>query len=424
MRSAGAGTSHLPVDRAVSDRASPLFSALFLCFAALVLVRVGLNPLLLDLLINYRSDSGSIVEKIHPTIYGFLGIGLVALACFRIPLDPWEVRVVRAMLAFLAGIVFVLAATALLGRGGSAGYLVDTYATACSAALMFLFPVPWRRKIGHILIGMLALSAVIALVEFVLKTRIQPFSETEASFRPLGLSAHPLDLGLWTATSISFCAGAYWSVRIRIAACALLLVGLGASGARTAFIVGLASALFLAVGAVGQGLSSRRRLEWRIIVMVLALAAVPVLIGGLYGIGALDRFQGGLADANARTRVDIYRIFDYMTWSQILFGMEPALLVKITKTYLKIEFVESSIVFFVTLFGLIGTSIFFGLFAWLLRVMLIGAKEPVLLAIAVFFVIALSSNILSSKGPSIFMLFVLIIAFRPEPSPHRRGARA
>ena len=424
MRSAAGHASHQVPDRAALDRASPLFSALFLVVASLVLLRIGVNPLLLDLLISYRSESGSIVEKIHPTIYGFVGAGLVAVLSFRITLDAWEVRVVRAMLAFLAGIVLILAATALAGRGGSAGYLVDTYATACSAALLFVFPMPWRRKLGHVLVGLLTLSAMIAIVEFMLKTRLQPFSETELSFRPLGLSAHPLDLGLWTATAISFCVATRWSVWTRIAVCLVLVVGLGASGARTAFLVGLASAVLLAVTAVGRGLPSQRRLEWRIIAIVLALAAIPILVGGLYALGALDRFQGGLADANARTRVDIYRVFDYMTWPQILFGMEPTLLVKITKTYLKIEFVESSIVFFVTLFGLIGTLLFSGLFFWLLRVLLIGARAPVLMATGVFFVISLTSNILSSKGPSIFMLFVLIIAFRPESGAGRRAVRA
>lgn len=408
-------------DSASVGRASPLLTALFLVFAALVLLRVTINPLILDIFVNYTSDSGSIFEKLHPTIYGFAGLGLLSLLCFRIALDRWEVRVVRAMLAFLAGIGLILVATAAAGRGGSAGYLIDTYATACCAALMFLFPRPWRRGIGHILVAFLALSAMVALVEFVIKTRFLPFNETEYSFRPIGLASHPLELGLWMAVAIGFCAATRWSLRVRAVGITILIFGLGASGARTALMIGLSYGVVLAVASVGAGLSAQRRLEWRIILTITMVAAIPLLIVALYGAGALDRFKGGIVDANARARVDIYGVFEYMSWSDIFLGMDPMAMRKIAKIYLNLEFVESSIVIFVTLFGLLGTVFFVGLFAYLLRVLLTGAKLSVILATMAFFVIALSSNGLSTKGAGVFTLIMLIIAFRPCDVPPKQA---
>lgn len=403
------------------ERASPLLSALYLAVAALVLLRVGLIPLLLDLVIGYTSDAGSIVEKLHPTLYGFLGVGLVALLNFRIEFTPWERRVLRAMLAFLAGIVVLLVFASLAGGGGSAGFVIDTYATACCAAFLFLFPPRWRLKLGQAVLIWLALSAVVAIVEFVLKTRLLPFTETEYSFRPTGLAGHPLELALLTAMAIGFVTATAWSLRAKIGMTGLLLIGLAVSGARTALIVGGFSAFLIALVSVGRAASSRRRLEQRIVVVSMTIAAIPFLIGLLYAAGALDRFLGGgLTDANAQARVDIYRVFDYMTWQQLLFGMDPAGMRRIAKVYLDLEFVESSVVFFVTMFGAIGTAFFVLLLGWLLRVLLAGAKPGVVLAAIVFFLIALSSNGLSTKGASIFTLFTLIVAFRQPPA--RLGA--
>lgn len=394
-------------------RASPLLSSLFILFAGFALLRVALNPLLLDLLVNYTSDSGSIVEKLHPALYGFVGVAVATLLCFRVVLTAWEVRVIRAMMAFVAGIIAILVATALVGRGGSAGFLIDTYVGACSAALLFLFPEPWRAKVGTILVSWLTLSAFVAVFEFVLKMRILPFSETEYSFRPTGLSGHPLDLGLWTATAIPFGAAMPWRRPVKICACAILVLGLAASGARTALIVGLFAALLITVGSVGAGLPSRRRLKRRIIVVTASLVAIPLLAALLYGAGALDRFQEGFVDANARARVDIYGVFDHMSWNQILFGMNPAAMREIAKVYFGLEFVESSVVIFVTLFGALGTAFMVALFAWLMCVLLTGARATIRLGALVFFLLALSANGLSTKGASIFLLFTLVIAFRP-----------
>lgn len=404
-----------------ADRASPLLSALFLIFAGLALLRVALNPLLLDLLVNYTADSGSIVEKLHPAFYGFIGVAVAVLLCYRVALSPWEVRVIRAMTAFIAGVAAILVATALAGRGGSAGYLIDTYVGACCAALLFLFPQPWRHKVGSLLLAWLILSAVVALVEFVLKTRLQPFSETEYSFRPTGLAGHPLDLGLWTAVAIPFCAVTSWPRWVKSLACAILVLGLGASGARTALIAGLCVTLIIAIGSVGIGLASHRRLERRLIVVAASVAAIPLLIGALYAAGALDRFGVGFVDANARARVDIYRIFEHMSWNQILLGMDPARMGDIAKVYLDLEFVESSVVIFVTLFGALGTALLAGLFLWLLRILLNGTHPGVILATVLFFTLALSANGLSTKGSSVFLLFSLIIAFRPAGSPRLWG---
>ncbi|WP_375409498.1 VpsF family polysaccharide biosynthesis protein [uncultured Methylobacterium sp.] len=403
-----------------ASRASPFLSALFLVFAGFTILRVGLNPLMLDLVVNYTADQGSIVEKLHPALYGFAGIAVIAFLCLRVTLDAWEVRVVRAMMAFIIGIVTLIMLTTLAGRGGNAGFLIDTYAGACCCALLFLFPPSWRNAVGQVLVCWLVLSGLVGLVEFGLKIRFQPFSETERAFRPIGLAAHPLDLGLWMAVAISFCAATEWSGRAKAGVCTVLVLALGASGARFASMMGLVSAVALALGAVGAGRSSRKRLEWRIVAMTAGVVIVPLVVAALYAAGALSRFESGLDDSNARARVAIYDVFDYLSWQDILVGTDIARVRKIALIYLKLEYIESSLVIFVIQFGVLGTMAFAGLFGWLLRILLIGAKPAVLLGTLVFFTVILSSNGLTSKGSAIFLLMTLIIAFRPAQPKTRR----
>ncbi|MGL4259995.1 MAG: hypothetical protein ACRCTX_00115, partial [Afipia sp.] len=80
-----------------------LLRMLYLSFVAFVLLRIGLNALILNQFINYTTLEGSTIEKIHPAFYG---IGLVALGIlfnYRIELSEQDVGILRAIIVFLAG---------------------------------------------------------------------------------------------------------------------------------------------------------------------------------------------------------------------------------------------------------------------------------------------------------------------------------
>ncbi len=405
-----------------ADRHAVTLSALFIAFAVLCLLRVALIPTLLDRVMTYTADEGNLVEKIHPTLYGFVAVGLWGLLTTRIELTAWELRVLRHMFAFLGGMALLLLGLAITGRLGSSGYLIDSYLTACCAALMILFPPPWRRGIATVLIGYLVAGAVIGIGEFATHIRLLPYAAKELTFRPTGLSNHPLEFGLVCAMAVGFVAATDWRPLPRALAMAVLVVGGFAAGARLAAIVGLLSAFLVVLVKVGAGQPRRRVLERRIIAVVAALVTIPILLGGLYAAGALQRFQGGLIDESALARVDIYGVFRFLSWNEILFGTDVARVRQIALEQFGYAFIESSLVIFVVQFGAIGTALFLGLLANLVRVMLSGARLGVVIGTFAFFVIATSNNGLSTKNAGIFLLFTLILALRPEPQ--RNGGMA
>ncbi|MDR7037938.1 MULTISPECIES: VpsF family polysaccharide biosynthesis protein [Methylobacterium] len=405
-------------------RATPLLSALFLAFAVLVLARVALNPLLVDLVMSYTGDGGSIVEKIHPTFWGFLAVGAASLLTQRIDLTAWELRVVRALLAFCAACTGLLAFATVTGRSASVGYVLDTYVTLATLALMFVFPAPWRRGIGQALVCYLLACAALAIVEFVLRFRLMPFVESEAVFRPTGLSSHPLELGMWCAAGIGFAAATPWSRRLRFAACALLLVGCVASGARTATLLASLGAVALLVAGIGAGLPAGRRQERRVLVILGVLLVGPVLLGALVAAGALDRFSEGMADGNARARVDVYGVLSYLSWNELLLGGDIEAVRKLAFEQFKLPYIESSVVVLIVQFGLIGAGFFALMLGRLVVTILRGAQGSAILGTVIFFAAALSNNGLSSKTPSVFLILSLAIAFHPAAAPRLRPGAA
>ena len=89
----------------------------------------------------------------------------------------------------------------------------------------------------------IAVSAGLSVVEFVLRRRFLPYPYEELSFRPTGLTEHPLVLGLFNAVGISFVAASRWRGSAKVVAIAVMLLGAFVSGARVAGIVAAVSAV-------------------------------------------------------------------------------------------------------------------------------------------------------------------------------------
>ncbi len=394
----------------------------FAAFWALVLLRFALSANLLDKIVNYSADGGFILAKIHPSTYGIFAVLIATLLSARIELGSWELRALRALMIFVAVMIAISTFAVLMGHSGSIGYLLDSYLAACaSAALMLFFPRPWREWLGSSLLIFIAASACVALVEFVLRVRFLPYPFEELSFRPTGLAEHPLVLGLFSAVGISFVAASRWTGIAKALTITIMLLGAFASGARVASVVAATSALAAIAFHDWPSASPQTRLRMKAISLLAAALAVPVALAVLFSLGLFARFQNGLIDESALARVNIYRLFDLVSWNEILFGTDIGNIRRLAQFHFDLEFIESSLVMFIFQFGLIGTAIFLVFLARTFMVLLSGAGRYVFIGAAAFFLIAFGNNSLSTKTPNVLMIMLLIAAFHGGRDAVRNG---
>jgi len=244
-----------------------------------------------------------------------------------------------------------------------------------------------------------------------LRVRFLPYPFEELSFRPTGLTEHPLVLGLFSAVGISFVAASRWRGTAKAVTIMIMLLGAFASGARVASILAAISALSAIALHDWPSTSPQTRFRMKAILLLAVALAIPAALIVLPSLGLFERFQNGLIDESALARVNIYRLFELVSWKEILLGTDIANIRCLALCHFDLEFIESSLVMFVFQFGLVGTVIFLLFLARTFLVLLSGASRFVVIGTLAFFVIAFGNNSLSTKTPNMLMIMLLIVAF-------------
>jgi hypothetical protein len=249
-----------------------------------------------------------------------------------------------------------------------------------------------------------------------------PYDLVELQFRPIGLSAHPLALGAFSATAIGFVTLTRWPIWVRVAAIFMLFIGCAASGARFSLLCACAEILVLLLFVRWPNLSPRQELKAKLVALIFAAFLGFVLIAVLFSGGLLARFNNTIFDENFMARVTIYQVFDYVSWKEILIGMSDKDLLAIVRGKLHLPNIESAPVVVTMLFGL-PLALYFAVvvFSMLFR-LLRGTPLQAWIATITFLLAALSNNALSSKTPEIAMIVVLLLAYRPtRPTPQQQA---
>lgn len=407
------------------DRSSPIemrrqnaLTLLFLMGMAFALaVRINISPLLMDRVVTYTGEGGAFYEKFHFGTY--LILGMLPLAVFSRPFVLWgdEVGKFKALLRFCLILVAFVVVLFIGGRQGSSVFLIDTYLVAGAAGLIVL-ALGWhaRQALGEFVLVMLILSAVIGIGEAITRQRLLPYDLMELSFRPLGLSEHPLSLGALCAMAVGFVALTRWRIWVRVAAIAILFVGCVASGARFALLLAAAEIIALLLFVPWPGLAPRHARRAKFIVLLLTLVGGAIMIAILAGAGLLSRFGATLFDENFFARLTVYQAFSLVSWRELLFGMPPSELIKLVNTKLNLPFIESAQVVIGLTFGIPLALLFTVVLGWILLRLLRGAPLASWIATWTFLLAALSNNTLSSKEPVVTTVFVLLLALSPRQS--------
>lgn len=402
------------------ERDRSLWLFLFAMAIGAICLRVLITNPLMNEFVEYTTETGAIYEKIHFGTYALLGVAAIVPLFRPIRLEIWEVAPFRALLFFGFWVLAIAVGLVAIGRGGSAGYLIDSYVAAAAAGLaLFMLPLQMRRTAGHIMLAILMASALIGIGEVATGTRFLPYDVGELDFRPTGLMGHPLNQGLMLAAGIGFLAASRFRLSIKLLGAALLLIGVAAAGARTATIMAAVAIFACLMLTRWQNVDAARQPSMKL--MVLAFAAIATLpsIGLLIGAGFLDRFEGGLIDESAMARLDVYRVFECVSWADILAGTDIAIIQKIVETRIDLLYIESTPVILIFQLGLPGALFFTGLVVYLFAHLLRLNGRAATIGTAIFFIVALSNNHLSTKMATVTMVVVMLVAFMQRPVVRR-----
>jgi hypothetical protein len=397
---------------------------LFLLITAVFLVRFFISPQIMNSFMRYTGESGAFYEKLHIGTYAIFALVPVAFLIRPVFLNETDIPKVQALVYFILWLVLLLALMFVFGRSAAAGYIIDSYVMAAAAGLlMFSVGEPVRRQIGNVVLAMLLLSAMIGIAEAVTETRLLPYNLVELTFRPIGLSEHPLTLGMMCAVTIGFVAATRLSVPAKIAAILLLFIGTAAAEARLATLLSVAAILAILVAVPWTKLTLQQERKAKSVVLMVALIGGGGLVALLFAAGLLSRFSGSLFDENFFARITIYQIFNHVSWREVIFGTDVLEILRLVNEKLGLPYIESTPVILIFQFGLPLALGFTWLVIYLFRTLLRDAQRQALIATIIFFLAALSNNALSTKTPIIAIIVVLLIAYAAPPPRNERSAR-
>jgi len=313
------------------DRLSRGFLALGIS-SLLLLSNLAMN----GLGIHYVLPGGALPEKIHPGTY-FILLAFVLFLCARGNPVLAMVELTRRHTTVLAMFwCTALAIVYILVRDGAEGtqpglMLTETYVTAALATVMLLeAPESYRRRCFQLFLAIVLANTALAIFEALTQTRLTPYYNlaskgelVEKQFRPTALFGHPLENALITALFLMAFLGSYRRPLSKLAIVGFLVVGLLAEGGRTSMAVALMLTAVWAAVIAARSIRAGRASYRGVLVALLAGSVLPTaLFAGAVLAGLGERILANLYwDDSANTRSMLFKVFDYISLEQLLFGM-------------------------------------------------------------------------------------------------------
>jgi hypothetical protein len=395
-------------------------------FVVLLLARVYVPASALDVVSNYTTPGGSVVQKMH-----FAALGLIFLYILKSVVPRTcraqrssnlraEVKNVKiAAVVLLAAIVIVNACTILYGHSTPIAYSVDSLAVAAISALYLVeLSQRMRETILGLLVVSMACNDVVAIGEFVTSVHVLPTANLGVfgPFRATAFLNHPLLVGLLNVTALPVLFATAWPARTKLAFSVLFLAAIFAAGARSATVV----AVLLMLGCVGTMVfSSARRANVNpgpaLIAYLTIVALLAAVIAVLFALGFLDRLQSGLVDNSSMARLKVYGLFALATPDEILWGMDFDRVMFAAQRVLGLSAIESSIVWYVLQYGIIGAALLVLALLNYIYFLARGRDGLVWLSALTFLIVASTNNTLSAKGPALTFVSALVLCCRCQP---------
>jgi hypothetical protein len=402
--------------------------------AGIVVLYLGVSSFALTAFgLQYGGTGGAAWEKIHPaTLLAGLLVMLVAVLK-RNPLTAFAAVLAArpTIVAYVCGIGLLIG-HAIFVAGVPFTTFIDTF---LAAAVVFLLlrdvDAHLRRNLALLVHVMVLANALLGIAEFSFGFRLTPLDigmeVLESEWRSSALFGHPLSNALLTGSYIVLLmsGGArdlpVWirPLAFLVAAAAMIVFG---GRAATLFVL-----VFLAWYVARQAVSVLSGQPFNQHLVLVGLLGLPLLAGlvlMLAGAGFFERFLERFIDdqGSAATRVEMFALFRYFSWNDLLFGPDHAYLQTLMRHYGLDYGIESFWVSMILTHGILVSGLFFivlGLFCF----EVLRARPAGLSVMIYFFAVATASLSLSAKTTGFAVLIMMILLLLPGNVIDERVAR-
>jgi hypothetical protein len=370
---------------------------------------------LLGQLTGYANPGGMPLLKIHFYSYTLF----IALAFVFACIGP--VRFASEQIAARPGVVqfacvVVLCAMITVARQGVGGvaYMVDTLLAAPLAVMLaFYLDEERRRKLTALIIYFVTFNAIIGVAERLTGFKLFHFPDLEevSFFRSTALMGHPLENAFVTSSVMFLVLAVPWSAWRKAFILAICMAGILSFGARSSFaltiLLGVGASLFFLVRGLLRGdmrLSTLAGGPW---IAGLALAGGAALtFGTVLGtrIVELAKFDG-----NAQVRVDAFKVLNYLSPNELLYGADSAEIKFLIETFKDVDIVENCWVGMLLLLGVILFAVLVVSLLGFLRSISRGRGALAAFAVLNFLLVASTSNSISTKTASLALFSVAMV---------------
>lgn len=371
-------------------------------------------PLLTQLTGYAEPGGGNPIFKVHFYSYTlFLALAFVVACAGLVRFTATQVVERPGVIQFAA--VIALCAVITISRQGIGGvaYMVDALLAAPLAVMLaFSLSKSRRRTLTALIIYFVTFNAAIGVVERVAGIHFI-FNDLDKfeHFRATAFMGHPLENAFITSSAMFLAVAMPWTPLKKALILAVCMAGILAFGARSSFgvtvVLAAAAALYFGGRALLRGELRLSTLVAAPLIATLALAAGAALtFGTVLGerIVKLAKF-----DDSAQTRVDAFKLFDYVGRDGFLYGVDFAEVNFLLDTYGAVKIIENCWINILLMLGAVLFVVFAASLLIFFRSITRGRGAIAAFAVLNFLLVASTSNSISTKTPSLAIFTIAMI---------------
>jgi hypothetical protein len=363
--------------------------------------------------IPYYHEGGGAVFKIH--MYSYLLLFSVIYVLAKLGYKRTYELLSNAdtgVTYYILAVLYVAVGGVVSNGFGGMAFVIDTLLSPALALFLILnIDVINRNRIIKLLLICLIVNSLIAIAEFIVQRNFIPRLAPVWEFRSWALLSHPLNNSLITG-GLMFLLVYPLSFAKKYSLILLFFSALLAFGGRVGVVfVALILFLFFLIDLrkfifLSASFNARNVVSFHFLIIILIF-----FVGIAFYVGLGERvFTGFEFDGSARTRVDVFYLFDFISLTELLWGVNDKFSFLI-EDVVGVSTIENVWLGWIFQFGIVATlPLTLTLINMLFR---LGKNIGFLRIIVVLFLIVCSANnSLATKTPALMLFVIALVCCR------------